>query len=309
MDGLHSHDLRVLPIGTAVVTRDAVTGCDRQRMMPAGSVASVVDVPSNATGLYRVRFAGGQEAEVSRPQIEVLRHFQRDIAQPTIAASPDLFQYVIYRCVIGSRAYGLDHDASDVDRRGVYLPPADLHWSLAGVPDQIEDRSNEEAYWEIQKFLTLALKANPNVLEVLYSPLVEHVSPIGEQLLQMRRGFLSRLVYQTYNGYALSQFKKLQQDLRNRGTIKWKHAMHLIRLLIAGITLLNEETVMLDVGSHRGRLLAIRDGLLCWDEIDQWRLKLHDEFEQAFARTGLPERPDYAAANDFLLHARRSMVQ
>ncbi len=38
-----------------------------------------------------------------------------------------LFQHVIYRCIIGSRAYGLDGPGSDVDRRGIYLPPADLH--------------------------------------------------------------------------------------------------------------------------------------------------------------------------------------
>jgi hypothetical protein len=28
---------------------------------------------------------------------------------------------------------------------------------------------------------------------------------------------LSRMVYQTYNGYVLSQFKKVQSDLRNQG--------------------------------------------------------------------------------------------
>src|SRR3989454_1394671 len=32
----------------------------------------------------------------------------------------------------------------------------------------------------------------------------------------------------------MSQFKKLEQDLRARGEIKWKHAMHLMRLLLSG---------------------------------------------------------------------------
>ena len=50
-----------------------------------------------------------------------------------------LNDHVIYRCVIGSRAYGLEHEASDTDRRGVYLPPAELHWSLQGVPEQVEN--------------------------------------------------------------------------------------------------------------------------------------------------------------------------
>ena len=85
----------------------------------------------------------------------------------------NLFERVIYRCVIGSRAYGLEDAESDTDRRGIYLPPAELHWSLYGVPEQLENEATQEAYWEIQKFLVLALKANPNVLECLYTPLVE----------------------------------------------------------------------------------------------------------------------------------------
>jgi len=58
---------------------------------------------------------------------------------------------VIFRCVVGSRAYGLDGPGSDTDRRGIYLPPADLHWSLYGVPEQIEDHERQECYWELQK--------------------------------------------------------------------------------------------------------------------------------------------------------------
>lgn len=43
--------------------------------------------------------------------------------------------HLIYRCVVGSRAYGLETPESDTDRRGFFLPPAELHWSLDGVPE------------------------------------------------------------------------------------------------------------------------------------------------------------------------------
>jgi hypothetical protein len=56
----------------------------------------------------------------------------------------------------------------------------------------------------------------------------------AREMLDMRSAFLSKMVYQTYNGYVMSQFKKLQADLRNKGEVKWKHVMHLIRLLISG---------------------------------------------------------------------------
>ena len=140
-------------------------------------------------------------------------------------------------------------------------------------PEQLENPETEETYWEIQKFLTLALKANPNVLECLYTPLVEHATPLAQEMLDMRATFLSRTVYQTYNGYVLSQFKKLQADLRNKGAVKWKHVMHLIRLLLAGITVLEEGVVPVHVGPHRDKLLAIKRGEVPFEEVEAWRLR------------------------------------
>jgi uncharacterized protein len=155
----------------------------------------------------------------------------------------------------------------------------------------------------------LALKANPNILECLYTPLVELATPIAQELLEMRSIFISQLVYQTYNGYVLSQFKKLEQDLRNHGQLRWKHAMHLIRLLLSGITLLKEGFVPIRVDDFRAQLLSIKSAQMDWEEVNAWRLKLHQDFDQAFATTSLPERPDYASANNFLLRSRRSMVK
>jgi predicted nucleotidyltransferase len=220
----------------------------------------------------------------------------------------DLFERIIYRCVVGSRAYGLDGVESDTDRRGIYLPPAALHWSLYGVPEQLENEATQEAYWEIQKFIVLALKANPNVLECLYTPLVETRTPLADELLEMRSVFLSRLVYQTYNGYVMSQFKKMQADLRNQGQVKWKHVMHLIRLLLSGIVVLREGHVPVRVERHREQLLAIKRGEIPWNEVEQWRLSLHREFDAALEQTKLPDRPDYERANAFLIKARRTAL-
>ena len=220
-----------------------------------------------------------------------------------------LFDRVIYRCVVGSRAFGLETEESDTDRRGVYLPPADLHWSLYGVPEQLENDGNEECYWELQKFLIMALKGNPNILECLYTPLVEHATPLAEELLAMRDAFLSRLVYQTYNGYVMSQFKRMQADLRNQGKVKPKHVMHLIRLLLSGIHVLREGFVPVDVGQHRERLFAIKSEAMPWDDIEAWRKELHADFDRALEETGLPERPDYERANEFLVKARRMAVE
>jgi len=41
-------------------------------------------------------------------------------------------------------------------------------------------------------------------------------------------GLLESDDFQTFNGYAMSQFKKIEQDIRNHGEVRWKHAMHLL---------------------------------------------------------------------------------
>jgi predicted nucleotidyltransferase len=277
---------------------------------PRGSVGVVIKAPRDIEHAYRVRFLDGVEDSLWREDLASLAQFKEgEIGDAHVTASrADLFDRVIFRCVIGSRAYGLEDDDSDTDHRGVFLPPAELEWSLYGVPDQLERHETQEHYWELQRFLVLALKANPNVLECLYSPLVEKKTPLAEELLGMRAVFLSRLVYQTYNGYVMSQFKKMQTDIRNQGTVKWKHVMHLIRLLISGIDVLRQGVVTVHVENHREQLLAIKRGDMPWEQTERWRLALHQEFDSALGSTKLPERPDYERANAFLIRARRSAL-
>lgn len=296
----------ILPVGTQVVSHLDILNSAGEVNFAAGAVGIIVKSPVDATHAYRVRFMDGTEQSLKREQFSVRSHHQRPTTSHEHLSGVDLYAHVVYRCVLGSRAYGLDHDESDIDLRGIYLPPADLHWSLFGIPEQLE--RGEETYWEIQKFMVLALKGNPNILECLYTPLVQDVTPIAQELLAMRQIFMSKLIYQTYNGYVISQFRKLRKDIENYGDIRWKHAMHLIRLLLAGITALNEGFIPVRVEDHRERLLSIRRGEMLWDEVNAWRLALHKEFEAAFRATNLPERPDYEAANAYLVRARRSAL-
>ncbi|MGI8552097.1 MAG: nucleotidyltransferase domain-containing protein [Dehalococcoidia bacterium] len=300
----------ILPVGTQVVTQREIAADAGTRSRPRGALGVIVAAPDSEHPAYRVRFLDGRELSLSRQELAIRKHVQRAwLRQANDAGTdPDLYQYVIFRCIVGSRAYGLDEEGSDTDRRGIYLPPAELQWSLSGVPEQLETDQTQECYWELEKFLSLALKANPNVLECLYTPLVETTTPLAEDLLQMRSIFLSQLIYTTYNGYIMSQFKKMEADLRNRGSLRWKHVMHLIRLLLAGITVVKEGFVPVRVERYRDQLLAIRRGETPWEEINGWRLDLHREFDDAYRHTRLPEHPDFERANRFLIRARESMV-
>ncbi len=308
-------------VGTQVVARENVMAANDQIAHPSGAVGVIVRSPSDRTHAYRVKFADGFETLIHHEQLMRLADFisktergtikrdSKSIVRASAFGDDSLWDRVIFRCVIGSRAYGLDDEASDTDRRGIYLPPADWHWSLYGVPEQLENDETQEVYWELQKFLVLALKANPNVLECLYSPIVESVTPLGEELLAIKNVFLSKLVFQTYSGYVGSQFKKMQTDIRNQGRVKWKHVMHLIRLLLSGTHVLASGSVHVEVGEHRDRLLMIKHGEMPFDEADQWRKELQRRFESTYQSTGLPERPDYERVNAFLVDARRQALE
>ena len=280
----------VIPVGTKVVTR-----VDER-------VGVVIQAPVAPEYGYHVRFADGQVNTYYRGDLTIFKHADAEI--PLGPDSENLHRFVIFRCIVGSTAFGLNGDDSDIDRRGFFLPPAKLHWGLAGVPEQVET-DQEECYWEIEKFIRLGLKANPNILECLYSPLVETCTPLAAELIDMRHAFLSRHIYRTYNSYVLSQFKKLEQDLRNQHGIRWKHVMHLIRLLLSGVAVLKSGFVTLRVNEHREQLLEIRRGEVPWEQVEKWRLSLHKELDQMMKSTHLPEHPDYRRVNEFLLRARK----
>lgn len=307
---VHHHANLIFSAGTQVVTLRDLVGPNGRTLHPRGAVGVVVKAPRDLDHSYRIRFLDNVEEAFKASDLTLLaRYKEGEIGDSDISADRcNLFDRVIFRCVIGSRAYGLEDEHSDTDYRGFYLPPAELHWSLYGVPGQLECEETQEGYWEIQKFLILALKANPNVLECLYTPLIEKSTPLADELLAMRSMFLSRLVYQTYNGYVMSQFKKMQADIRNQGQVKWKHVMHLIRLLISGISVLRHGFVPVRVDDHRDQLLAIKRGEMPWEETEKWRTSLHTEFDNALKVTKLPERPDYEKANNFLIKARTAAL-
>ncbi len=304
-----SHQPNNVFAGTQVVSLVEVRGTNYSLVHPRGAVGVVTRTPaSEAETHFLVRFPDGFEASLTREQLDVLKHFKDRLPDSDTTPGFELEEFIIYRCVVGSRAYGLNNDDSDTDRRGIYLAPAELQWSLFGAPEQFEDNAAQSCYWELQKFLAMALKANPNILECLYSPMVEKQTPLAAELLTVRDRFLSQMIFQTFNGYAMSQFKKIEQDIRNHGEVRWKHAMHLLRLLVTGAAALRDARVPVRVEVHRERLLAVKRGELPWTEVDAWRKDLHRDFEFALAGTRLPERPDYEAANRFLIKARRHMA-
>ncbi|WP_167154274.1 nucleotidyltransferase domain-containing protein [Streptomyces sp. MBT27] len=214
--------------------------------------------------------------------------------------------HTVYSCVMGSRAFGLATEGSDTDVRGIYLAPTQLFWRFEKPPTHIEGPADEQFSWELERFCELALRANPNILECLHSPLVEQLDDTGRELLSLRGAFLSRRAHGTFARYALGQRKKLDADVRQHGAPRWKHAMHLLRLLMSCRDLLRTGVLSIDVGAEREPLLAVKRGEVSWPEVESWMARLAAESDEAASASPLPPEPDRARVADFLYRVRRA---
>ncbi|CAM5561272.1 nucleotidyltransferase [Streptomyces spiroverticillatus] len=227
---------------------------------------------------------------------------------PPPASTPDhalVRDHTIYSCVMGSRAFGLATKDSDTDVRGVFLAPTPLFWHFTKPPTHVDGPAEEQFSWELERFCDLALRANPNILECLHSPLPLHTDARGEELLSLRGSFLSRQVHQTFVGYAQSQRRKVDADVRQYGAPRWKHAMHLLRLLTSCLDLLRTGELVVDVGDARESYLAVKRGEVPWPTIEKRLADLVEQSSAALSTSPLPPLPDHARVEDFLIRTRR----
>ncbi|MFJ6700522.1 DNA polymerase beta superfamily protein [Streptomyces sp. NPDC091272] len=213
--------------------------------------------------------------------------------------------HTVYSCVMGSRAFGLATEGSDTDVRGVFVAPTPLFWCFDKPPTHVEGPADEHFSWELERFCDLALRANPTILECLHSPLPLHADARGEELLSLSTAFLSRQVLTTFVGYAQSQRRKIDADVRRHGAPRWKHAMHLLRLVGSCRDLLRTGELTLDVGDAREALLAVRRGEVPWPEVENRLDRLATSAVAAEPGSPLPALPDRARVEDFLVRTRR----
>lgn len=119
----------------------------------------------------------------------------------------------IYLTVHGSQSYGTHTPESDLDVRGVCIPPKEYYFGYLQNFEQAEQHEPDVTVFGLQKFFGLAADCNPNVIEVLFTDDEDHiqVTPLGDMLLAHRDLFLSRKAKHTFHGYAHSQFLRLKR--------------------------------------------------------------------------------------------------
>ena len=77
---------------------------------------------------------------------------------------------VLLSGVVGSVAYGLDTEDSDVDRLGVFAAPTERLLGLHPPKPSIVSSKPDATFHEAGKFASLALNVNPTITELMWLP-------------------------------------------------------------------------------------------------------------------------------------------
>lgn len=316
-----------------------------------------------------------------------------------------LGKHVILLGLAGSFSYGTNTDSSDIDVRGAAL---NRKSDLIGMTsfDQYVDDKTDTAIYGFNKLIRLLMECNPNTCELLGMRRENYLylSPIGQELLDNRKLFLSKRAIRSFGGYADQQLRRLQNALaRDRmeqeekerhifnsvknamhdftaryhvfehGTIDlyidqagnpeldteifvdasvkhyplrdyrniWsemnnivkeydkigkrnkkkddnhlnKHAMHLIRLFMMAIDILEEEEICTYREREHDLLMDIRNGAY-QKEDGTYRAEFYEilndyekRLDYAARHTALPDEPDQKAVENFVMSVNERVVR
>lgn len=125
---------------------------------------------------------------------------------------------IIFKALVGSRAYGLETENSDYDYVSVFLQSID--GLILGHKDFFKAKEEDYTGYELNKFMRLLSKNNPNCLELLWfdESFIEVKTESWDYLVKHRESFLSQKVKYSYLGYAkhrISRMKSRRQWLLN----------------------------------------------------------------------------------------------
>lgn len=222
---------------------------------------------------------------------------------------------LILEGVVGSTAYNLAHENSDIDKKGIFAFDTKDLFSInyKNLNDVKATTDPDNTWYEAARYCSLALKCNPNILELLYLSEYTVKTDLGEMLREIRSDFLSApAIRGAYINYARSQLHEIEKkghfgsDLKKRTE---KHARHLVRLMMQGFQLYStgELTVALDnvsamqvkaIGfmAGQGDLLVLRS--------------VYEAYKEAFdtTETVLPDEPRRDRVESWLKYVRQRFL-
>jgi len=236
-----------------------------------------------------------------------------------------------YLTTMGSQAYGVSTDDSDLDVYGFCIPPKDMvfphlageipgfgqqvqrfeQWSEHHVRDPNKKVEYDFAVFSIVKYFQLCMENNPNMIDSLFTSrqCVIPSTPVSEHLRENRKLFLHKGSWHRFKGYAYAQKAKIRNKVNasneKRAETIAKHgydlkfAYHIVRLLNEVEQILVEGD--LDLQRNREQLKEIRRGEWTLEQVEGYFESKEKLLESTYASSQLPYAPDEAVLKKLLV--------
>lgn len=252
---------------------------------------------------------------------------------------PPIADDVILFGLTGSQAYGLDTPESDYDWKGIFQVPTRQVLGLYPGTDKTRETSAprpDTQVHELEKYLRLAVKCNPTLLEMMWLDDYAKITEAGQLLIDNRELFLwskplqgsvfgqcqQKLkeilkldqeaantpregVMSAYVSYAKDQFRRVvdrdgtyKSKLQHRTA---KHTRHMFRLLDQGRQLLTTGELTVRVSPEQRERLFMLGDLPIADMVPIAERELA-EFRKL--KTVLPTKPRTDEVSELLIQLR-----
>lgn len=239
---------------------------------------------------------------------------------------------IVYEAQMGSVAYGVSSDDSDIDVYGFCVPKKEdvfphLKGEIPGFGRQhqrfeqyqqhhIFDPSNQKSYditiFSIVKYFNLLMENNPNIVDSVFVPqrCVLSISKIGQMVRDNRSLFLHKGSWHKFKGYAYSQIHKCEGKnpepgskralLRDLYGMDVKFAYHVVRLIGEAEQILTLGDI--DLERDKEMLKAIRRGEWTLDQLKEFFTRREKELDTVYAESKLQHYPDEDKIKTLLLN-------
>ena len=158
-----------------------------------------------------------------------------------LRTNPRLSGRIMLLGLSGSYGYGTNREGSDVDFRGVAL---NLPSDLIGLTsfEQFEDRTTDTVIYGFNKFVSLLVNCNPNIIELLGLDDDQYYirSELGQTLLDNRHLFLSKRAAASFGHFADAQLRRLQNAIARDSLPQSEREQHILRSVRSALRDFNE---------------------------------------------------------------------
>jgi len=241
-----------------------------------------------------------------------------------------LIQNIQMLVMMGSVAYGVSDDTSDIDVYGFCIPPIKYifphvdgkiygfdeikgfeQWQQHHVDDKESRKEYDFSIYGIIKYFKLVMDNNPNMVDSLFVPrrCILYTTQIGEYIRENRKVFLHKGAFHKFKGYAFSQLHKMKIKSPEMGSKRYesvqkhgydvKFAYHVVRLIDEIEQILTEHD--LDLTRSREMLKAIRRGEWKEDQVIEYFELKEKHLEELYHKSTLPHRPQKGKIKKILM--------